>query len=87
MVNLLGNAAHRNQPDGWVQVRTRLDGAWWILEVENSVPDGRPDPATTGNGVGLTVVDSVLAAHGGELAWRLDEPGRVTATVRLPAGA
>jgi signal transduction histidine kinase len=52
-------------------------------------PDG-PDgpggtPAAPANGVGLTVVHSVLAAHGGELAWDLDEPGRVTATVRLPA--
>lgn len=41
---------------------------------------GAPGPT----GVGLTVVDSVVAAHGGELAWSCTEPDTVTATVRLP---
>ena len=67
-----------------------------MLEVANSVPgcgdsgggDGDPPadpPSEPTNGVGLTVVDSVLAAHGGDLSWDTTEPGRVTASVRLPA--
>src|SRR5690606_26710428 len=88
LANVLANAARHNRPDGWVTVRTCRDGAWSVLEVENSVPDGRPDPAPAdGHGVGLTVVDSVVTAHGGDLAWDLDEPGQVTLTVRLPAPA
>jgi signal transduction histidine kinase len=83
VANLLSNAVRHNRPDGWVEVRTRLDGRWSVLEVANSVVGARPAPPT--NGVGLTVVDSVLAAHGGELAWQLDEPDRLTAVVRLPA--
>jgi signal transduction histidine kinase len=41
---------------------------------------GAPGPT----GVGLTVVDSVVAAHGGELTWSSTGPDAVTATVRLP---
>ena len=81
VANLLANAARHNRPDGRVDVRTRAEGEWSVLEVTNSVagePAGRP-----GAGVGLTVVDSVLAAHGGTLAWD-DAPGSVTVTARLP---
>ena len=102
--NLLSNAARHNRPDGWVELRTRVEGDWSVLEIENSVPEVEPaasgspgssgtpdsseddDPAdgAPGSGVGLTVVDSVLAAHGGELRWTRDEPGRVMVSVRLP---
>jgi signal transduction histidine kinase len=90
VANLLSNAVRHNRPDGWVEVRTRLDGSWSVLEVANSVTeqpgDGEADPqGEPTNGVGLTVVDSVLAAHGGDLTWDATEPGRVTASVRLPA--
>jgi signal transduction histidine kinase len=99
VANLLSNAVRHNRPDGWVEVRTRLDGSWSVLEVANSLPEvpaddeadrpdppGQPDPpGEPTNGVGLTVVDSVLAAHGGELSWDATDPTRVTATVRLPA--
>jgi signal transduction histidine kinase len=96
VANLLSNAVRHNRPDGWVEVRTRLDGSWSVLEVANSVPDEPADPGNgeagpsdppggPANGVGLTVVDSVLAAHGGDLTWDAAEPGRLTASVRLPA--
>jgi signal transduction histidine kinase len=87
VANLLSNAVRHNRPDGWVEVRTRLDGSWSILEVANSVPaEGEVDPpGEPTNGVGLTVVDSVLAAHGGDLTWDTTEPDRVVASVRLPA--
>jgi signal transduction histidine kinase len=94
--NLLSNAARHNRPDGWVELRTRVEGDWSVLEIENSVAeeapaggtDGsgdEPDPrGAPGSGVGLTVVDSVLAAHGGELTWTRDHPDRVMVSVRLP---
>ena len=87
VANLLSNAVRHNRSDGgWVEMRTRVLGDWSILEIENSVPDG-DEPAAAGepsNGVGLTVVDSVLAAHGGDLAWHREVAGVVTVTVRLP---
>jgi signal transduction histidine kinase len=91
IANLLSNSARHNRPDGWIEVRTWLDGAWSVLEVENSVPDGaairpvpqaEPDSAASG-GIGLTVVDAVLAAHGGQLTWN-KSPGSITVQVRLP---
>jgi len=92
VANLLSNAVRHNRGEGgWVEMRTRALGDWSILEIENSVPVGDedgPEAATSGvpsNGVGLTVVDSVLAAHGGDLAWDRTVPGVVTVTVRLPA--
>ncbi|HMG45094.1 MAG TPA: histidine kinase dimerization/phospho-acceptor domain-containing protein [Acidimicrobiales bacterium] len=92
VANLLSNAVRHNRGEGgWVEMRTRALGDWSILEIENSVPvadEDRPEAATSGvpsNGVGLTVVDSVLAAHGGDLAWDRTVPGVVTVTVRLPA--
>jgi len=54
------------------------------------VPERSEDAANgdvPGNGVGLTVVDSVVAAHGGELSWDRGQPGAVTVTVRLPVAA
>jgi signal transduction histidine kinase len=93
VANLLSNAVRHNRRDGWVEVRTRLEGSWAVLEVANSVPDRVPDGVSAEadpvaepvNGVGLTVVDSVLAAHGGDLTWNVTTPGRVTASIRLPA--
>jgi len=90
VANLLSNAVRHNRAkDGWVEVRTRVEGEWSVLEIANSVPDGSEEVAdgTPSNGVGLTVVDSVVAAHGGELTWGRDEPGVVTVTVRFPVVA
>ncbi|HEY8544609.1 MAG TPA: histidine kinase dimerization/phospho-acceptor domain-containing protein [Acidimicrobiales bacterium] len=54
---------------------------------EEGATNGSADrPGRLGShGVGLTVVDSVLAAHGGERTTDTGEPGVVTVTVRLPA--
>lgn len=107
VANLLSNAVRHNRADGWVEVRTRVDSDWSVLEIENSIADESPAPPTAepdepepepdepgsdepdsvvapSNGVGLTVVDSVLAAHGGDLTWAHDVPGSVTVRVRLP---
>lgn len=91
VANLLSNAVRHNRGEGgWVEVRTRSAGDWSVLEIRNSIPLGTlPDERGPGmgparHGVGLTVVDSVLAAHGGERTWDVDVPGEVTVTVRLP---
>jgi signal transduction histidine kinase len=91
VANLLSNAVRHNRAhDGWVEVRTRVEGDWSVLEIANSVPersDEAPNGRVPGNGVGLTVVDSVVAAHGGELRWDRDQPGMVTVTVRFPVAS
>jgi signal transduction histidine kinase len=84
IVNLLANAVRHNRRGGWVDVRTRRDDDWALIEVANSTelvdgPDGREHQ----RGIGLTVVDAVIAAHGGTLTW-IDEPDAVRIQVRLP---
>jgi hypothetical protein len=87
IVNLLANAVRHNRRGGWVDVRTRRDDEWALLEVANSTasadgPHGREHQ----QGIGLTVVDAVIAAHGGTLIW-IDEPDSVRIQVRLPVPA
>jgi len=81
VANVLSNAMLHNRPGGWISVTTRLDGAWSVLEVENSI---RPAGSAHRNGIGLTVVDSVLATHAGQLVWDDSRPGVVNVQVRLP---
>jgi signal transduction histidine kinase len=90
VTNLLSNAVRHNRPDGWVDVRTTRDGQWALLEVANSTPlaptaaAGSDDAATIDrSGIGLTVVQAVVAAHGGTFVW-IDEPDTVRVQVRLP---
>jgi signal transduction histidine kinase len=89
VANLLTNAARHNRPDGWATVRTRTDGEWSVLEVENSVATGAPLPGPGGaaddrGGIGLTVVEAVVAAHGGSLEWTALAGDGVRAVVRFP---
>jgi len=87
VANVLTNAAVHNRPDGEVHVRTRVEGPWAVLEVTNSAPpaddDRPPGDGRPRSGVGLTVVESVLTSHGGELAWSRDGDA-VTVAARLP---
>ena len=84
VANLLTNAARHNRPGGWVEVATRAEAAGSVLEVSNSVPDGAGDDREPRRGIGLTIVESVVAAHGGELRWDHCDPGVVRVEVRLP---
>lgn len=79
--NLLSNAVRHNRPGGWIVVKTRREGDSSVLEVENSVGSAG---STRRNGIGLTVVDSVLATHGGQLTWDDGTPGIVNVQVRFP---
>jgi signal transduction histidine kinase len=86
LANLLANAADHNRPGGFVDVRTARDGDWSVLEVTNSVGEG--PRADGGQGIGLTIVDAVLTAHGGELVTDEPEAGvrRVRVRIPVPAG-
>jgi signal transduction histidine kinase len=57
-----------------------------VVDVVDAVEvvDTGGSPRLAGYGVGLTVVDSVLAAHGGERSSDTGEPGVITVTIRLP---
>jgi signal transduction histidine kinase len=86
LANLLTNAARHNRPGGWVEVRTRADGDWSVLEITNSVEPGAHPPdreVAARSGIGLTVVDAVVAAHGGELRWSTVGADAVRVEVRL----
>ena len=85
VLNLLNNAEQAirdsGEDAGQVSIRTRLDGAAVVLEIEDDGP-GIPDETrdriwepfwTTkalgaGTGLGLTVVRDIVASHGGDIA-------------------
>ncbi|MDT3439162.1 HAMP domain-containing sensor histidine kinase [Pseudofrankia sp. BMG5.37] len=85
--NLLDNSARHNRPDGWVTVTVAPgdDGRTASLCVANSVPDLTDDTESVPGrpGVGLSIVQAVLQAHGGTIRWSR-RPGEVTARVELP---
>jgi signal transduction histidine kinase len=90
LVNLVGNAVEYNEPDGFVRVTTRGDG----FVVENSGPvvpaevapllvePFRRCPSSSGgrhSGLGLSIVASIVQAHG----WRLDVSARADGGLRI----
>jgi len=84
--NLVDNAALHNRADGWVRVRVDYEengtGRQGLIEIENSMA---PDvDAGTGNQVGRTVVQSVVDAHRGTVAWSTPRSGVFLARVVLP---
>jgi signal transduction histidine kinase len=87
--NLVDNAAVHNRADGWVLVRVGYTGSGTerrgLLEIENSMPPEAEEG--TGNRVGRTVVQSVVDAHGGTVAWSSPRTGVFLARVVLPIPA
>jgi signal transduction histidine kinase len=98
--NLIGNAVKHNRPDGWIAVGTRTAGDRVILEVSNSgqriadadldrllEPFRRAGQQRTGHGsgLGLSIVRTIVAAHGGELRLLALVGGGLTVRVYLPA--
>jgi signal transduction histidine kinase len=80
VANLVGNAVRHNEPGGWVRVRTGSGPLGVFLEVANSGPLIPPDDVPglfepfrrmaertsshDGAGLGLSIAQSVAAAHG-----------------------
>jgi signal transduction histidine kinase len=97
--NLLDNAVKYNRPDGWIAVTTGTGTGRAVLEVSNSGPRvaeaevaGLVEPFRrasqqrigSSSGLGLSIVRSVVAAHGGELSLRALPDGGLAVRVSLP---
>ncbi len=98
VANLLDNAIRHNEPEGCVDVRTETSGASIRLVVANggapidaeaaatlTEPFRRLDRGREGFGLGLSIVRSVAAAHGGQALVRPRTEGGLEVTVELPA--
>ncbi|MGW8484479.1 sensor histidine kinase [Microbacterium sp. NPDC055903] len=96
--NLLGNAAKYSQ-HGPIEVRLREESGWAVIEVADSgrgipasdlpaVFDELARAANArdvaGSGLGLTLVATVVARHGGHVSLRSVEGSGSVATVRIP---
>lgn len=91
LVNLVGNAVEYNEPDGFVRVTTRGDG--FVIENSGPVVPAEvapllvepfrrcPDASSGGrhSGLGLSIVASIVQAHG----WRLDVSARADGGLRV----
>jgi signal transduction histidine kinase len=100
IANLIDNGIRYNQPGGFLEVRTSVRASTVLLEVSNAGP--LIDPADVarltapferlgfgqgGFGLGLSIVSSVVRAHGGTLAISAHETGGLNVRIELPGGA
>ncbi len=99
--NLIDNAVRHNVPDGWVEVTTGTRGGMAVIWVANSGPAipeeavpalfdpfrrlGEGMSAPDGMGLGLSIVQSVVAAHQGQITARPGPEGGLEISVLLPA--
>ena len=99
VTNLLDNASRHNVTDGWIQVTTGIRDDMAFISVANSgpvIPDSEvsslfepfrrmhPHEGSDGAGLGLSIVQSVAAAHNGQVSARPDPLGGMEVIVRLP---
>jgi len=98
IANLIDNGIRHNEQDGYLRVSTRTEGAHVHLVAANSGPRIDPVDAQTltepfrrlargvgGFGLGLSIVRSVVAAHGGTLEIDAPPAGGLEIHVVLPA--
>ncbi|HET9104294.1 MAG TPA: HAMP domain-containing sensor histidine kinase [Solirubrobacteraceae bacterium] len=98
VANLLDNAIRHNERGGWVQVRTATEGGEVTLRVVNGGPTldpavvaalGEPfrriNRSVSGFGLGLSIVRSVVRAHGGRCEVRARPQGGLSVEVSLRA--
>jgi len=88
IANLVDNAVRYNTPGGWIEVSTRAHNDHARLVVRNSARSMEHDPieelfepfhrgrtatASTGHGLGLSIVRAIAASHGARLSADRDE--------------
>ncbi len=97
--NLIDNAADALGGKGRITLRTRREGAWAVVEVEDDGPGIAPEaqpkiftlffttkPMGQGSGQGLNTSYNIIRRHGGTLDFH-SQPGRTVFTARLPLSA
>jgi signal transduction histidine kinase len=100
IANLIDNGIRYNQPGGFLAVTTSARGGRAMVRVRNSGARIEPDAAATltepfrrlerggdGFGLGLSIVSSVVAAHGGRLRIGAPDAGGLDVVVELPAAS
>ncbi|WP_125615721.1 sensor histidine kinase [Specibacter cremeus] len=103
IANLAANAVIHNAPGGWLQVRTGTRGETAFVTVSNGGPAIAPGEVaallepfhrgagrvadSSGVGLGLAIVRSIVAAHAGRLHAAARPDGGLDVTVELPGGA
>ena len=101
--NLVDNAVRYNTADGSVRVETAAEDGAAVVRVSNTGPEvadadrlfepfhrgarGRERGAEDGSGLGLSIVSSIAAAHGGTASAAPREGGGLVVSVRLPLHA
>lgn len=97
LLNLLGNAVKHNRPNGWVRVELRAEAGEFKLSVENTgvlIPPElllrifdrfvRGPGATEGVGLGLSITQTIVEAHGGTIGCISRVEGGARFTFRMP---
>jgi signal transduction histidine kinase len=103
VANLVDNAVRHNRPDGWLRISTSRDGHTVRLNVINTgplipadqvpflfQPFWRMEERTSnleGVGLGMAIVKSIAAAHGGTVDACSRPEGGLEITVWMPAAA
>jgi signal transduction histidine kinase len=100
VANLIDNGIHHNEPGGFLEVSTRVRDGRVQLRVSNggplidpedaaqlTEPFRRLDRSVDGLGLGLSIVRSVVDAHGGTTTVTARPEGGLTVLVELPAQA
>jgi signal transduction histidine kinase len=98
IANLIDNGIRHNEPGGWLRVSTRSSGGRVCVIVSNGGPRIAADDAATltepfrrldrgagGFGLGLSIVRSVVRAHGGQLVVSAPDMGGLSVRIELPA--
>ena len=95
--NIIDNAADAMEGKGEIVVRTRREGAWVVVEIEDNGPGiaeaiqpklfdpfFTTKPPGSGTGLGLNISHNIIVQkHGGAIAVT-SHPGKTTFVVRLP---